>query len=113
MFKIIFECFLLGIVSAITGMWYTHMLSEDGILWYLGNNIRKWYFHSYGIKSTLPLLLGADKHCTSTLITIIMLIIYWSSWYVLPKIETIIICSFAAIGIQHVLIRISMIYRRK
>ena len=105
MITLILECMLLGIVAALTGIFYNYTLQSGSIFCKLGSLLDKWS-EGNGFKAWVSNPLGACIYCSTTWITIFIMILYWLSWDVLPKWENIIIGTLAAIGIQHVLLRL-------
>lgn len=119
MILIIIETLLIGVIGHLIGVFYNYSLRYGSIFGKLGNILNSWanlYDHILD-KNYKPLLLdrfkawianplGECPYCSTTWITIILLILYWSSWEVLPKTQLIIISSSAALGIQHILLRL-------
>ena len=104
MISLICECFLLGIVGALIGIFYNYTLQTDSIFYRLGEILEDWS-NERGFKGWIANPLGACIYCSTTWITIFIMIIYWLSWEECPNIPTIILCTLAAIGMQHILIR--------
>lgn len=106
MITLILECMLLGIVAALTGIFYNHTLQAGSIFCKLGVILDYWAENKGGFKGWIANPLGACIYCSTTWIAIILMTIYWWSWDILPDIPCIIICSLAAIGVQHVSVTI-------
>lgn len=121
MITLILECMLLGIVAALTGIFYNYTLYYGEILERWGSLLDRWvnfeeYAHYNQVKCNSTAVnrfkawianpLGACIYCSTTWITIFIMVLYWSSWDNPPKWEDIIIGTLAAIGIQHVLLRL-------
>lgn len=106
MIILILECMLLGVVAALVGIFYNYTLSNGAILGKLGAILNDWSENEGGFKSWIANPLGACIYCSTTWITIFIMVLYWSSWDEPPKWEDIIICTLAAIGVQHVLLRL-------
>ena len=106
MIVLILECMLLGIVAALTGIFYNSTLQTGSIFCKLGVILDDWAENEGGFKSWIANPLGACIYCSTTWITIFIMAIYWLSWSSCPDIATIVICTLAAIGVQHLIIRI-------
>lgn len=98
MITLILECMLLGVVAALTGIFYNHTLQAGSIFCKLGVILDDWSENKGG--------LGACIYCSTTWITIFIMTIYWLSWSSCPDIATMVICTLATIGMQHLIIRI-------
>lgn len=105
MILLICECFLLGIVGALVGIFYNYTLQTGSIFCRLGIILGGWAVTEGGFKGWIANPLGACIYCSTTWITIFIMVIYWLSWDSCPDIGTMIICTLAAIGMQHILIR--------
>lgn len=106
MITLILECMILGIVAALIGIFYNYTLQTDSIFCKLGTILDDWAENKEGFKSWIANPLGACIYCSTTWITILIMIIYWMSWVNCPNIPTMIICTLAAIGVQHLIIKI-------
>lgn len=106
MIILILECMLLGIVAALIGIFYNYTLQVGSIFQKLGVYLDDWARFEDGFKYWLANVLGACIYCNTTWITIFIMAIYWLSWSSCPDMATIIICTLAAIGMQHLIIRI-------
>lgn len=106
MIILILECMLLGIVAALTGIFYSYTLQAGSIFCKLGVILDNWAENKSGFKSWIANPLGACIYCSTTWITILIMAIYWLSWDNCPNIATMVICTLAAIGVQHLIIRI-------
>lgn len=106
MIDLIFECMLLGVVAALVGIFYNYTLQSGSIFCRIGIILDDWSKNEGGFKGWIANPLGACIYCSTTWITIFIMILYWLSWDVLPKWENIIIGTLAAIGMQHVLLRL-------
>ena len=89
---------LLGVVAALAGIFYNHTLQTGSIFCKLGVILDDWAENEGGFKGWIANPLGACIYCSTTWITIFIMILYWLSWDVLPKWENIIIGTLAAIG---------------
>lgn len=96
---------LLGVVAALLGLFYNYTLKNGCIFGILGDFLTNMSYKG-GILAFIANPLGACIYCSTTWITILLMIIYWLSWCEVPGLYTIIICTLAAIGVQHLLIRI-------
>lgn len=105
MIDLIFECMLLGIVAILTGIFYNYTLQSGSIFCKIGTALNEWS-EQEGFKGWIANPLGACIYCSTTWITIFIMVLYWSSWNELPKWGNIIIGTLAAIGMQHVLLRL-------
>lgn len=105
MIILILECMLLGIVAALTGIFYNHTLQAGSIFCKLGVILDYWAENKDGFKGWIANPLGACIYCSTTWITIFIMVLYWESWSEPPKWEDIIICTLAAIGTQHIFVR--------
>lgn len=105
MILLIIECILLGIVAALTGIFYNYTLQSGSIFCKLGSLLNRWS-EGNGFKAWISNPLGACIYCSTTWITIFIITIYWLSWDSCPDIATIVICTLAAIGVQHLIIKI-------
>lgn len=105
MIDLIFECMLLGIVAALAGIFYNHTLQSGSIFCRMGTMLNGWSKQG-GFKGWITNPLGACIYCSTTWITIFIMALYWGSWNEPPKWEDIIICTLAAIGVQHILVRL-------
>lgn len=118
MVRLIYESMLLGIVAWMIGLFYNYTLQNNAILGKIGNILKEWrdfpeWVEDAGFtpkpidrfKSWIANPLGACIYCSTTWITIFIMILYWSSWDEPPKWEDIIICTLAAIGTQHIFVR--------
>lgn len=106
MITLILECMLLGVVAALTGIFYNYTLQVGSIFCKLGVILDDWSENGDGFKGWIANVLGACIFCNTTWITIFIMAIYWLSWSNCPDIATIIICTLAAIGMQHLIIRV-------
>ena len=121
MITLILECMLLGIVAALTGIFYNYTLHYGEILERWGSLLDRWvnfkeYVHYNQVEYNSTALnrfkawianpLGTCIFCSTTWITIFIMTIYWLSWDNCPDIATMVICTLAAIGVQHLIIRI-------
>lgn len=102
---LILESMLIGIVSAFVGIFYRYSLSYNAIFGRVGKFLDS-LENKGGFKGWIANPLGACVYCSTTWIAIILMTIYWWSWDILPDIPCIIICSLAAIGVQHVSVTI-------
>lgn len=105
MIELIYEFMLIGLIGGLVGILYNYSLSSGAIFGSIGQLLTKWS-NKGGFIGWLSNPLGACVYCSSTWITIFILILYWSSWKCLPDIQYIIICSLAALGVQHPIIKI-------
>lgn len=105
MIGLIYESILLGIVGGLIGVLYNYSLSNGAIFGKVGELLDKWSDKG-GFIGWISNPLGACIYCSSTWITIFILILYWYSWSCLPDIPCIIICSLAALGVQHFIVRL-------
>lgn len=119
MISFIFECMMLGFVSCLVGIFYNYTLENNHIFGKIGATLNYWsefpeIVEDEGFKvkpidsfkAWIANPLGACIYCSTTWITIFIMTLYWLSWNVLPKWEDIIIGTLAAIGMQHVLLRL-------
>lgn len=104
MILLIIECMLLGIVAALTGIFYNYTLQNGSIFYKLSNLLDRWS-EGNDLKAWISNPLGACIYCNTTWITIFVMAIYWLSWSITPKWEDIIIGTLTAVGMQHILIR--------
>ena len=115
----VFECMMLGFVSWLVGIFYNYTLENNHIFGKIGAVLNYWVdlpdeivdagFYPKPIdkfKAWIANPLGACIYCSTTWITIFIMILYWLSWSNSPKWEDIIIGTLAAIGMQHVLLRL-------
>jgi hypothetical protein len=105
MIPLIIECMLLGIVAALIGIFYNYTLQSGSIFRKLGSLLDKWS-EGNDFKAWISNSLGACIYCSTTWITIFIMISYWLSRDSCPDITTMVICTLAAIGVQHLIIRI-------
>lgn len=106
MIDLIFECMLLGVVAVLVGIFYNYTLQRGSIFCRIGIILDDWSENEGGFKGWIANPLGACIYCSTTWITIFIMVLYWSSWNELPKWEDIIIGTLTAIGMQHVLLRL-------
>ena len=106
MITLILECMLLGIVAALVGIFYNYTLQTGSIFCKLGMILDNWAENEDGFKGWIANPVGACIFCSTTWITIFIMTIYWLSWSNCPDIATMVICTLAAIGVQHLIIRI-------
>lgn len=106
MIILILECMLLGIVAALVGIFYNYTLQSGSIFCRIGIILDDWSENEGGFKGWIANPLGACIYCSTAWITIFIMVLYWSSWNEPPKWEDIIIGTLAAIGVQHVLLRL-------
>ncbi len=106
MIILILECMLLGVVAALVGIFYNYTLQRGSIFCRIGIILDDWSENEGGFKGWIANPLGACIYCSTTWITIFIMVLYWLSWSNLPKWEDIIIGTLAAIGMQHVLLRL-------
>lgn len=110
---------MLGFVSCLVGISYNHTLGNDHIFGTIGAILDYWAglpdvivdagFTPKpidGFKAWIANPLGACIYCSTTWITIFVMVLYWRSYNGLPEWEGIIIGTLAAIGVQHVLLRL-------
>lgn len=112
------EFMLLGIIAGMVGLFYNYTLQNNAILGKIGAKLEYWVnFYDYIQEDFKPTLidrfkawianpLGACLYCSTTWITILLLILYFSSFDKLPKWELVAIYSLEAIGVQHLFLRI-------
>lgn len=105
MILIIAECMLLGVVAALTGVFYNYTLQAGSIFCKLGMILDDWSENEGGFKGWVANPLGACIYCNTTWITIFIVAI-WLSRGSCPDIATMVICTLAAVGVQHLIIRI-------
>lgn len=105
MIILILECMLLGIVAALVGIFYNYTLQSGSIFCRMGTMLNGWSKQG-GFKGWIANPLGACIYCSTTWITIFIMALYWRSWNESPKWEDTIICTLAAIGVQHILVRL-------
>lgn len=96
---------MLGIVAALTGIFYNYTLQNDSIFHKFGDLLSRWSENG-GFKEWISNPLGACIYCSTTWITLFITAIHWLSWYSCPDIATMVICTLAAIGTQHLIIRV-------
>lgn len=106
MIVFILECMILGFVSCLIGIFYNYTLEYNHIFGKIGVILDDWAENEGGFKGWIANPLGACIYCSTAWITIFIMILYWSSWDEPPKWEDIIIGTLAAIGVQHVLLRL-------
>lgn len=106
MLFIIIECMLIGVIAALTGIFYNYTLSTGQIFQKLGVYLNDWAKFDIGFKNWLANILGACIYCNTTWIAIVLIIIYWVSWNSTPNISCIIIGTLATLSTQHIVIRI-------
>lgn len=106
MIDLIFECMLLGIVATLVGIFYNYTLQRGSIFCRIGIILDDWSENEGGFKGWIANPLGACIYCSTTWITIFIMVLYWRSYNNLPKWEDIIIGTLAAIGMQHILLRL-------
>ena len=119
MVGLIYESILLGVVAWMIGLFYNYTLENNHIFGKIGAILNYWAdlpdeivdagFTPKPIdkfKAWIANPLGACIYCSTTWITIFIMALYWLSWSGLPKWEDIIIGTLAAIGMQHVLLRL-------
>lgn len=115
----ILECMMLGFVSCLVGIFYNYTLENNHIFGKIGATLNYWsefpeIVEDEGFKvkpidsfkAWIANPLGACIYCSTTWIAIFIMILYWLSWSNPPKWENIIIGTLAAIGMQHVLLRL-------
>ena len=105
MITFLYECFLLGIVGALVGIFYNYTLNNGAIFSSLADILTGWAYCK-GFKGWIANPLGACIYCSTTWITIFIMVFYWLSWCEPPRIYDIIMGTLAAIGVQHIIIRI-------
>lgn len=106
MIILILECMLLGVVAALVGIFYNYTLQSGSIFCRIGIILDDWSENEGGFKGWIANPLGACIYCSTTWITIFIMALYWESWNEPPKWEDTIICTLAAIGVQHILVRL-------
>lgn len=102
----ILESMLLGIVAALTGIFYNYTLQTGSIFCKLGVILDDWAENESGFKGWIANPLGACIYCSTTWITIFIMAIYWPSRSSCPDTGAIVICTLTAVGMQHLIIRI-------
>lgn len=70
MIILILECMLLGIVAALTGVFYNYTLQAGSIFCKLGMILDDWSENEGGFKGWIANPLGACIYCSTTWITI-------------------------------------------
>lgn len=119
MIELIFEFILVGLVGGLLGLFYRNCLKPQGMIFnfiYYGW-LKPWAECTEDIieagftpkawdkvKAWVAKPLGYCIYCNTTIITIILCILYLSSWEVLPAWQNIIIGVIAAIGVQHLVV---------
>ena len=106
MIVFILECMMLGFVSCLIGIFYNYTLEYNHIFGKISVILDDWSENEGGFKGWIANPLGACIYCSTTWITIFIMVLYWLSWDIAPKWEDIIIGTLAAIGMQHVLLRL-------
>lgn len=105
MIELIYESMLIGLIGGLMGVMYNYSLSNGAIFGEIGRLLLKWS-EQEGFKGWIANPLGACIYCSTTWITIFIMALYWESWDEPPKWEDIIICTLAAIGMQHAFLRL-------
>lgn len=119
MISILFECMMLGFISCTIGIFYNYTLEYNHIFGKMGAILTYWADFPDEIidagffpkpldkfKAWIANPLGACIYCSTTWITIFIMVLYWMSWDVPPKWENIIIGTLTAIGMQHIWVRL-------
>lgn len=114
MIDLFFEFIIIGIAGGLLGIFYRNCLKPKDMIF---NKIYKvlelWTISSrYDPRSSvfqrflgwIAYPLGYCIYCSTPVITIILCIIYLSSWCVLPKWQYIVIGIVLAMGIQHIIV---------
>ena len=122
MITLLFEFILLGLIGGLIGLFYRNCLKgENQIFNFIYYRWLKpwaeieddlWCNECINIKpgkidrfkAWLAYPLGYCIYCNTTIITIILCILYLSSWEVLPAWQNIIIGVITAIGVQHLVV---------
>lgn len=112
MTDLICESMLLGVIGGLLGVLYNYSLGSGAIFGSIGQLLSKWSDNG-GWLGWISNPLGACIYCSTTWITIFILILYWYSWDCLPDIPCIIICSLAALGVQHLIVRLCCLLESK
>lgn len=103
--ELIGESMLLGIISCLLGILYNYSLQNNSVFGKFGSLLSR-LSEKKGFLGWLSDPLGACIYCSTTWLTIIIMVIYWSSWECLPSWQDIVICTISAIGVQHILMRL-------
>ena len=119
MIELVFEFILVGLVGGLIGLFYRNCLKPSGMIFnfiYYGW-LKPWAECTEDIveagfkpkawdkfKAWLAYPLGYCIYCNTTIITIVLCILYLSSWEVLPAWQNIIIGVITAIGVQHLVV---------
>lgn len=116
MYELMLDFFILGVIGAFLGIFYRNCLKSNNMifnfLYYkffkpIVDYPRDLKAKGYNPKFIYKLLafimypLGYCVYCSTFWITLILCIIYLSSWEVLPKWQDITIGIIAAEGVQH------------
>lgn len=105
MITTILECMLLGIVAALAGIFYNYTLQNSSIFYKFGSLLDK-LSEGKGFKAWISNPLGACIYCSTTWITLFIMAICWMSCSDCPNIAAMAVGTLAALGVQHLIIRI-------
>lgn len=114
MTSLLFEFILIGLAGGLLGIFYRDCLKPKYMIfnwWYA--ILRQWVLESrYDVfptrwqefKGWIAYPLGFCIYCSTTWITIFLIILYLSSWKYLPKWQDIVIGTVMALGVQHLIV---------
>ena len=115
------EFILLGIVGGLLGIFYRNCLKPHGMIfnWWYYKVLKPWveleddleeagidYELSFidKLKAFVAMPLGYCIYCSTTWITFFIIILYLSSWEVLPDWQVIVIGTLLSTGVQHLIV---------
>lgn len=105
MIELIYEFMLIGLIGGLMGVLYNYSLSSGTIFGSIGQLLTKWSDKG-GWLGWISNPLGAHIYCSTTWITIILCIFDIIFYPIIPDLPGLIIAICAALGVQHLIIKI-------
>ena len=108
---IVIDFCVVGLIGGLLSIFYRNCLKPQNMIFrpFYESVLLPMYFSHNKIYKFLSLPLGVSTYCTNFWITAILLIVYLSSWEILPKWQDITLGIIAAEGFSHLIV--SIIYK--
>ena len=107
--QLMFEFMIIGLIGGLLGIFYRNCLKVEEMKNHiLYEKVFKWMvFKGTGFTRWIAYPLGFCCYCSTFWITMLLLILFLTSWESLPKWQDIVIGIVAAEGVQHLVICIA------
>lgn len=107
--QIMFEFMLIGLIGGLLGIFYRNCLKVENMIFHslYKKVFCSWVFGNNKFLAWIAYPLGFCCYCSTFWITMLLLILFLTSWDSLPKWQDIVIGIVAAESVQHLVICIA------